>query len=121
MAASPIISAVQWRERAAALKPRSGVFIDGRFVPAANGATFDNLPGPAVDATIDEVVYTVRGSNNLATFDQGVTEIAVSASGMPALDAGWTYHSFRLNGNIGGGTPRGPKGFLDVEIAEEAP
>jgi fibronectin-binding autotransporter adhesin len=90
-------------------------------LPVRNGATFDNLPGPAADATIDKVVYAVRGSNNLATFDQGVTEIAVSAVGMPALDAGWTYHSFRLNGNIGGATPRGPKGFLDVQIAEEAP
>jgi fibronectin-binding autotransporter adhesin len=90
-------------------------------LPVRTGATFDNLPGPAADATIDKVVYTVRGSNNLAAFDQGVTEIAVSATGMPALEAGWTYHSFRLNGNIGGGTPRGPRGFLDVQIAEEAP
>jgi hypothetical protein len=90
-------------------------------LPVRDGAVFDNLPGPAADATIDKVVYTVRGSNNLTAFDQGVTEIAASATGMPALDAGWTYHSFRLSGNIGGGTPRGPKGFLDVQIAEEAP
>ena len=87
-------------------------------LPVRDGATFDNLPGPAADATIDQVVYAIRGGNNLAVFDQGVTEIAVSSGGMPGLDAGWSYRSFRLNGNIGGGTPRGPKGFLDVQIAE---
>jgi len=90
-------------------------------LPVRNGGVFDNTPGPGADATIDKVVYTVRGSNNLTAFDQGVTEIAVSAADMPALETGWTYHSFRLNGNIGGGTPRGPKGFLDVQIVEAAP
>jgi len=43
MPAKPVISATQWRERAAALKPRGQVLIDGRFVAAANGATFDNI------------------------------------------------------------------------------
>ena len=43
MSAKPVISATQWRERAAALQPRGQVFIDGRFVSAANGATFDNI------------------------------------------------------------------------------
>lgn len=90
-------------------------------LPVRNGAVFDNLPGPAADATINKVVYTIRGSNNLAAFDQGVTEIAVSSTGMPGLEAGWSYHSFRLNGNIGGGTPRGPKGFIDVQVTEETP
>jgi acyl-CoA reductase-like NAD-dependent aldehyde dehydrogenase len=42
MSAGPAVSATQWRERAAALKPRTQIFIDGRFAPAANGATFDN-------------------------------------------------------------------------------
>ena len=37
---APKIDVTQWRERAAALKPRSGVFIDGRFVPAASGEQY---------------------------------------------------------------------------------
>ncbi len=86
-----------------------------------DGGSFDNLPGPAADATVAKVVYTVRGSNDLSAFDQAVSEIAASTGDMPTLDTGWTYHSFRLSGNIGGGTPRGPRGFLDVQIAEEAP
>jgi acyl-CoA reductase-like NAD-dependent aldehyde dehydrogenase len=54
MSAQPSVTATQWRERAAALAPRSGVFIDGRFVPAANGATFDNL-NPATGRSLGTV------------------------------------------------------------------
>ncbi len=54
MAAQPEITATQWRERAAALKPRSQLFIDGQFVPAANGATFDNI-NPATGRSIGAV------------------------------------------------------------------
>ncbi|WP_367873306.1 beta strand repeat-containing protein [Luteolibacter sp. Populi] len=85
-------------------------------LPVRNGATFDNLPGPAADATVDKVIYTIRASNDLASFDQGVTEIPVSSANMPTLTTGWTYRTFRLNGDIGGATPRGPKGFLDLQI-----
>jgi len=52
--AQPKVTATQWRERAAAIKPRSGVFIDGRFVPAANGATFDNI-NPATGLSLGTV------------------------------------------------------------------
>ena len=38
-AATPI----DWHRRAAALRPRDGLFIDGRFRPAASGETFDVL------------------------------------------------------------------------------
>jgi gamma-glutamyl-gamma-aminobutyraldehyde dehydrogenase len=50
--ASP--SATQWRERAAALKPRSGVFIDGRFVSSVSGATFDNI-NPATGRSLGAI------------------------------------------------------------------
>ena len=54
MPAKPDISATQWRERAAALKPRGQVFIDGRFVAAANGATFDNI-NPATGRSLGAI------------------------------------------------------------------
>ena len=54
MAATPDISATQWRERAAALEPRSQIFIGGRFVPAANGATFDNI-NPATGRSLGTI------------------------------------------------------------------
>jgi autotransporter-associated beta strand protein len=88
-------------------------------LPVRAGAVFDNTPGPAADATIDNMAYTIAGSNDLLLFNQGVTEIAVSATGMPALtSASWTYKTFRLDGAVGGGTPRGPKGFLRVSILD---
>jgi autotransporter-associated beta strand protein len=86
-------------------------------LPVRAGAAFDNTPGPAADATIDNLTYTIQGSNDLVTFGQGVTEIPVSSSGMPDLSsASWAYKTFRLDGAIGGGTPRGPKGFLRVMV-----
>ena len=39
------ISAEDWIERAAAVKPRTEAFIDGRFVPAASGRTFTDIAG----------------------------------------------------------------------------
>src|SRR5689334_3815380 len=54
MPPQPGITATQWRERAAALKPRSQVFIDGRFVSSANGATFDNI-NPATGRSLGMV------------------------------------------------------------------
>jgi len=48
------ISATQWRERAAALKLRSGVFIDGRFLPSVSGATFDNI-NPATGRSLGAI------------------------------------------------------------------
>ena len=54
MSASPTVSATQWRERAAAVKPRAGVFIDGHFVSSASGATFDNL-NPATGRSLGRV------------------------------------------------------------------
>ncbi|MCW1924588.1 autotransporter-associated beta strand repeat-containing protein [Luteolibacter arcticus] len=88
-------------------------------LPVRNTATFGGSPSKT--ATVDDITYTIEGSNNLTLFDQGVTEIAVSAEGMPTpLTEGWTYHTFRLDGAIGGVTPRGPRGFLRITI-EDAP
>src|ERR1041384_2895513 len=60
------ISAAEWRTRAAALKPRSQVFIDGKFAPAASGATFDNL-NPATGKSLGAVA-----SGDQADIDRAV-------------------------------------------------
>ena len=88
-------------------------------LPVRNGASFAGTTSKA--ATIDKVVYTVDGSNTLGTFDQGVTEITASSGGLPTLSTGWTYRTFRLNGAIGGATPRGPRGFLRATTTAAAP
>lgn len=88
-------------------------------LPVRDGATFSGTTSQT--ATIDGIDYTVEGSNDLSLFDQGVTEITASTTGMPTVNTGWTYHTFRLNGAIGGATPRGPKGFLRATVAEDTP
>ncbi|MET0281964.1 MAG: aldehyde dehydrogenase [Steroidobacteraceae bacterium] len=40
-ASPPLAAAIDWHARAAALRPRSGVFIDGAFRPARSEETFD--------------------------------------------------------------------------------
>jgi acyl-CoA reductase-like NAD-dependent aldehyde dehydrogenase len=54
MPAQPLITAAEWRARAAALKPRSQLFIDGSFAPAESGATFDNI-NPATGRSLGAV------------------------------------------------------------------
>ncbi len=85
-------------------------------LPVRNGAVFAGTP--ATSATIDEVIYTIQGSNNLAAFDQVVSEIAVSAAGMPSLGTGWSYRTFRLAGAV---PTRGATGFLRTDVADAAP
>jgi autotransporter-associated beta strand protein len=85
-------------------------------LPVRDGAVFSG--STAQTAVIDGITYTVSGSNTLAAFDEAVSEIAVSASGMPALNTGWTYRSFRLDGAI---PTRGATGFLRADVTEAAP
>src|SRR3954452_16813676 len=54
MAAQPSVSATDWHARAAQVKPRSQVFIDGKFAPALSGATFDNI-NPATGRSLGPV------------------------------------------------------------------
>jgi autotransporter-associated beta strand protein len=85
-------------------------------LPVRNGAVFTGSPSKS--STIDEVIYTIQGSNNLAAFDQAVSEITASAAGMPALNTGWSYRSFRLDGAL---PARGTTGFLRADVADAAP
>ncbi len=85
-------------------------------LPVRSGAIFAGSPAKA--ATIDEVIYTIQGSNTLAAFDQVVSEIAVSTAGMPSLSTGWSYRTFRLDGAI---PARGATGFLRTDVADAAP
>ena len=80
MSAQPASNAIQWRERAATLKLRSGVFIDGRFSPAATGATFDNI-NPA----------TGRSLGTVASGDQADIDRAVSSARAAFKRGGWAH------------------------------
>lgn len=84
-------------------------------LPFRTGASFSG-PGP-LDASTDEILYQVRGTTDLETFDAPVEEVFPALeSGLPPLGAGWRYHSFRLpasNGLTG-------RGFLQATAVPTA-
>ena len=85
-------------------------------LPVRDGATFNGTP--AMTATVDQVTYTIDGSDDLGVFDQVVQEVSPAiAGGMPAVSSGWTYRTFRLAGAVGGGSSRGPRGFLRANVS----
>ncbi|MEP4076256.1 beta strand repeat-containing protein [Haloferula sp.] len=82
-------------------------------IPARDGARFFG-PSPAT-ATIDGIVYTIRGSFDLVTFNANLQiDSRPNASGLAPLNAGWSYQRFFLSSPVPGG-----RGFLKVEIEEE--
>jgi hypothetical protein len=85
-------------------------------LPVRGTPVFSGSPGKSASA--DLVAYHIEGSNGLADFDQVITEIPTSAAGMPPLDAGWNYRSFRLDGPVAGPGSRGPAGFLRARLVE---
>ncbi len=86
-------------------------------LPVLGNPTFSGAPGKS--ATAGQVTYTIEGSNTVTTFDQSVSEvIPARVEDLPQPDPGWTYRSFRLDGQVGGLSPRGPVGYLRVRVAE---
>jgi acyl-CoA reductase-like NAD-dependent aldehyde dehydrogenase len=71
-----------WRERAAAIAPRTQVFIDGRFAPAASGATFDNI-NPA----------TGKSLGGVAAGEQADVDRAVSSARAAFAKGSWVDES----------------------------
>jgi 4-guanidinobutyraldehyde dehydrogenase/NAD-dependent aldehyde dehydrogenase len=70
---------VDWRERAASLAPRTLAFIDGRYVPAASGATFD-----CVNPATGKVLAAV------ASCDAPDVDAAVSGARRAFEDGRWS-------------------------------
>lgn len=80
--------------------------------PVRNGADF-NPNGSTQLANVDGVHYQVEGSYDLITWTQAVEEVTPNGSytsGLPPLDGGWSYRSFRVAGQ----TTTTPKAFLRV-------
>ncbi|MFD0895112.1 autotransporter-associated beta strand repeat-containing protein [Luteolibacter ambystomatis] len=88
-------------------------------LPARSTASF-SPSGTTMTATADTVTYVVEGSDTLSTFAIAVTEVtgpdatAIQASlGLPLLDSGWTYHTFRLTPTVASA----PKGFIRAKVS----
>jgi autotransporter-associated beta strand protein len=90
-------------------------------LPVRDGAVFSGTAPAIATVAADKINYEIGGSDDLTVFDQNVSEVVPALTGtpaMPALNTGWTYRTFRLDGAVGGGTPRGPKGFLRATVSE---
>jgi hypothetical protein len=78
-----------------------------------SGATFSPAGNDLVSAPVDDVVYRIEGSTDLATWDSAVSEVTPSlGSGSPK--AGYVFKTFRLN--AGNGLPG--KGFLRASVTK---
>ena len=83
-------------------------------LPVRDGAVFSG--SPAKSAVAGQLAYTVEGSSELKVFDREVTELSPLTEGLPALDEGWSYRSFKLNAAMGTATPQPLAGFLRAKI-----
>lgn len=72
--------------------------------------------GP-VQATVNDITYTVRGSTDLGTFTVGIGEIAAITSGLPEAAAGYRYRTFRITDPVA----TNPKAFLEVKAVDSTP
>jgi autotransporter-associated beta strand protein len=90
-------------------------------IAVRSGAIFA-ASGNRQSATVDQIIYTIEASNNLADWGTPVvTEVpgadatAIQA-GLPALSSGWSYRTFRSDGSASGDTAD----FMRLKV-EEAP
>ncbi len=81
-------------------------------LPVRIGAVFDAHPTPG--AAQDGVAYRVIGTSDLQTPLHVQRLLFPLTAGMPALDAGWVYHTFRLPS----GVDSLDAGFLFFELSK---
>ena len=75
-------------------------------LPVRSAASFSGTT-EQVSALIDGVIYHIQGSDALSTWDLAVSEVTGAdktaiETGLPALDSGWTYRTFRSPGSVTG-------------------
>jgi alpha-L-fucosidase len=79
-------------------------------IPVRSGAVFTGSAPPT--AAADGIVYQVEGSLDLGSFTAPLVEVSpADSAGLPSLDVGWSYHSFRH------ATPELSAGFFQVKMS----
>ena len=82
-------------------------------LPVRTGATFSGSGPVSASLMTDGMIYQIEGGDNLVEFASGVTELVPAlAAGLPTLNAGWEYRSFRLTTPVA----TNGKGFLRCKI-----
>ncbi|MEP4077330.1 immunoglobulin-like domain-containing protein [Haloferula sp.] len=83
--------------------------------PTRDGLTL-TPSGMSLTGVIDGILYRIQGSIALDSFDQLPVELESALSiGMPPLNDGWSYRSFRLDGDISTRS----RGFLRIEVSAD--
>ena len=78
-----------------------------------SGATFSVSGNDLVSSAVDEVIYRIEGSTDLANWDSAVSEVSPSlGSGSPS--SGYVFKTFRLNAGNG----LAGKGFLRASVTK---
>lgn len=68
---------------------------------------------------VDDILYIIEGSNDLDIYDEIILEVTPAVdAGLPPLNTGWNYRSFRLDGSITGESSRGPRGFIRTDVID---
>ncbi len=91
-------------------------------LPVRAGATFtdDATTHEEVSGLTDGVIYRIQGSADLSAWTLDVSEVAAGSdrdsiqAGLPALDSGWGYRTFRAPGTVSGDASN----FLRVKVTE---
>ena len=82
-------------------------------VPVRTGAVFGGASSQT--ASVDGMTYTIEGSDDLASWGLIVVSevIPAAGNGLPALNTGWTYHTFRTPGAVSADL----RDYLRVKVA----
>ena len=81
--------------------------------PVRNGAVF--AVNGELSATVDGIVYSVAAAFDLIAFGNDIVEqVPASEAGLPTLNPGWSYRTFRLNR----ATSNQTQGFIRLRIRE---
>jgi autotransporter-associated beta strand protein len=66
-----------------------------------NGAVLAAGPNGGVTLTVDGIVYTIQGSEDLAVWEKAIAEVTPASLLNPAPSAGWTARTFQVSDSNG--------------------
>ncbi|WP_341404576.1 beta strand repeat-containing protein [Luteolibacter soli] len=77
-----------------------------------NGAVLATQPDGSVTLTVDDIVYTIQGSQNLVDWNEAISEVTPPTPLVPAANIGWTARTFQVTDSNGLPSRR----FLQVSV-----
>ena len=91
----PLSSASDGKQRVVIAAVNGTNFCTWTF-PVRSGAVF--VANGELSTSVDGIIYSLAGSFDLVAFGNHIVEqVPASEAGLPALNSGWSYRTFRLN------------------------